>query len=46
LVRALGGGLDEEILKAVSEDTFRPAEREGHPIAAGLDIILKIGAAQ
>jgi TonB family protein len=41
VVRAVGAGLDEETLKAVSEGHFQPATLDGISVAADLDVSLK-----
>jgi TonB family protein len=41
VVRAVGAGLDEATLQAVSECRFKPAMRDGIAIAAGLDFSMQ-----
>jgi hypothetical protein len=38
IVRALGAGLDEQVLKAIYDDTFEPATRNDAPIAADFEL--------
>lgn len=40
VVHALGAGLDEAALQAVSESRFKPAEKDGHPVTAALKLSL------
>jgi TonB family protein len=38
VVRAVGAGMDEETLKAVSEFKFQPATMNGVPVTSDLDV--------
>jgi TonB family protein len=40
VVRAVGAGMDEEALKTVYQYQFQPATRDGHPVAADIDVNL------
>ena len=40
VVRSLGMGLDEKALEAVSTWRFEPAQKNGHPVAVKMNIIV------
>lgn len=46
VVRAVGGGLDEEALQAASQDRFKPATRAGVAVPVNVNIDFRFAARQ
>jgi len=38
VIRAIGAGLDEEAITAIKKYRFKPAMKDGHPVAVGMTI--------